>query len=127
MSPKRRSDAAAARRAHAPGFDAPDFEALVFAALGDETRLALVRRLGDGGRRSISQLTAGSRMSRQAITKHLRVLEKAGIARAVRSGRESLYELDPAPIEEIRHYLDLVSEQWDQALTRLKSFVESES
>ena len=66
-------------------------------------------------------------MSRQAITKHLRVLESAGIARAVRSGRESLYELDPAPIEEIRHYLEFVSKQWDESLARLKSFVESES
>lgn len=66
-------------------------------------------------------------MSRQAITKHLHVLERAGIARAVRSGRESLYELDPAPIEEIRRYLDLVSEQWDRSLSRLKSFVESDA
>jgi DNA-binding transcriptional ArsR family regulator len=117
MSQKRRSTAAAA----------PVFAAPVFAALGDETRLALVRRLSDGSRCSISQLTAGARMSRQAITKHLRVLENAGIARAVRSGRESLYELDPKPIEEVRHYLDLVSEQWDKSLARLKSFVESES
>jgi len=122
MSPRRRSVAAAAQQGPAPVFAAP-----VFAALGDETRLALVRRLSDGSRCSISQLTTGSRMSRQAITKHLRVLEKAEIARAVRSGRESLYELDPAPIEEVRHYLDLVSEQWDQSLSRLKSFIESEA
>ena len=122
MLPKRRSVVTTARQAQAPVFAAP-----VFAALGDETRLALVRRLSDGHRSSISQLTAGSRMTRQAITKHLRVLENAGIARAVRSGRESLYELDPAPIAEVRHYLDLVSEQWDQSLSRLKSFVESES
>jgi DNA-binding transcriptional ArsR family regulator len=66
-------------------------------------------------------------LTRQAITKHLRVLEKAGIVTAVRSGRESLFEFDPEPIAEIRRYLDLVSEQWDQALLRLKSLVEPKS
>jgi DNA-binding transcriptional ArsR family regulator len=101
--------------------------ASVFAALGDETRLSLLAKLKDGRRSSISQLTAGSRLTRQAITKHLRVLEKAGIVNAVRSGRESLFEFDPEPIAEIRQYLDLVSEQWDHALSRLKSLVESEN
>ena len=104
----------AKRQAHAP----------VFAALGDETRLALVAKLCRGQPRSISQLTAGSRLTRQAITKHLRVLETAGVVRSVRSGRESLFAFDPEPIEEIKKYLDAVSEQWDQALSRLKSFVE---
>ena len=97
----------------------------VFAALGDETRLALVRKLSGEGQSSISQLTVGSNKTRQAVTKHLCVLEKVGIARCVRSGRESLYELNPAPIDEIRRYLDRISEQWDQSLSRLKSFVES--
>jgi len=63
-------------------------------------------------------------LTRQAVTKHLRVLEGAGIVHRVRAGRESLFEFDPHPIEEIREYLDLVSAQWDQALARLKSFVE---
>ncbi len=98
--------------------------ALVFAALGDETRLSLVAELCGGQPRSISQLTEGSRLTRQAITKHLRVLECAGVVHSVRSGRESLFRFDPEPIEEIKEYLDLVSEQWDQALLRLKSFVE---
>ena len=97
----------------------------VFAALGDETRLALVKTLSGGQPRSISQLTAGTRMTRQAVTKHLRVLEAAGLVHAVRTGRESLFEFDPDPINEARTYLDLVSEQWDHALARLKSFVES--
>ncbi len=52
------------------------------------------------------------------------MLERARIVHGVRSGRESLFELDPKPINELRKYLDLVSEQWDQALGRLKSFVE---
>jgi DNA-binding transcriptional ArsR family regulator len=98
--------------------------AVVFAALGDETRLALVARLGDGRQASISQLTEGSKLTRQAITKHLRVLERARIVHGVRAGRESLFELDPKPMEELKEYLSLVSEQWDQALGRLKAFVE---
>ena len=98
--------------------------ATVFAALGDETRLLLVAKLGRGQSCSISQLTKGSRLTRQAITKHLRVLERAEIVRSVRTGRESLFALDPGPIEELKKYLDLVSAQWDQALSRLKMFVE---
>ena len=98
--------------------------AAVFAALGDETRLALVAKLCGGQPRSIAQLTEGSKLTRQAITKHLRVLENAAIVHSIRRGRESLFEFDPQPMEEIKEYLDLVSGQWDQALSRLKSFVE---
>jgi DNA-binding transcriptional ArsR family regulator len=114
MSHRRHSHTAAKRRSHAP----------VFAALGDETRLSLVAKLSNGQPHSISQLTEGFKLTRQAVTKHLRVLESAGIVRGVRAGRESLFEFDPEPIEEIKEYLDLVSEQWDRALARLKSFVE---
>ncbi len=96
----------------------------VFAALGDETRLSLVARLAGGAPHSISQLTAGSKLTRQAVTKHLRVLERVGIVRGIRAGRESRFQLDPAPFEEIKSYLDQVSEQWDRALARLKSCVE---
>ncbi|HKV28169.1 MAG TPA: metalloregulator ArsR/SmtB family transcription factor [Candidatus Acidoferrales bacterium] len=96
----------------------------VFAALGDETRLSLVAKLCNGRPRSISQLTEGSKLTRQAITKHLRVLEIAGIVHSIRAGRESLFGFDPEPMEEAEKYLDLVSEQWDQALSRLKAFVE---
>ncbi len=98
--------------------------ALIFAAFGDDTRLALVTKLAGGEPRSISQLTADSRLTRQAITKHLRVLETAGVVRSVREGRESLFKLDPRPIEGLKEYLESVSEQWDQALGRLKTFVE---
>jgi DNA-binding transcriptional ArsR family regulator len=96
----------------------------VFAALGDETRLRLVARLSSGRPHSIAQLTEGSHLTRQAITKHLRVLESAGIVHGVRAGRESLFEFDPKPIDDLKEYLDLVSAQWDRALARLKSFVE---
>ena len=97
----------------------------VFAALGDKTRLLLVAKLCAGHPRSISQLTAGTPLTRQAITKHLRVLERAEIVRCARRGRESLFELDPEAIEEMKKYLDDVSRQWDRALARLKSFVEA--
>jgi DNA-binding transcriptional ArsR family regulator len=96
----------------------------VFAALGDETRLALVAKLCGGRPYSISQLAEGSKLTRQAITKHLRVLEHAGIVHSVRSGRESRFEFNPEPIDQMKQYLDSVSEQWDQTLSRLKSFVE---
>ena len=98
--------------------------ARVFAALGHETRLTLVAKLSKGQPSSISQLTEGSRLTRQAITKHLRVLEDARIVRSVRAGRESRFAFDPEPIVEIQDYLDFVSEQWDKTLARLKSFVE---
>jgi DNA-binding transcriptional ArsR family regulator len=116
MSRKSRSGMAARPRAPAP----------IFAALGDKTRLALVAKLCGGQPRSISQLTRGSRLTRQAITKHLQVLERAEIVRSVHVGRESLFELNPEPIEELKKYLDRVSELWDRKLARLKSFVEAE-
>ena len=99
-------------------------QALVFAALGDATRLSLVAKLCRGQPRSISQLTERSRLTRQAITKHLRVLESVGIARSVHRGRETRFEFDPEPMEGMKRYLDFVSEQWDEALGRLRSFVE---
>ncbi|HEY4373620.1 MAG TPA: metalloregulator ArsR/SmtB family transcription factor [Burkholderiales bacterium] len=101
----------------------PDF-APVFAALGDRTRLSLVGRLADGVPRSIAALTEDGAITRQAVTKHLRVLEGAGLVRAERSGRESLYALRPEPLEAARAYLAGVSRQWDDALGRLKAFVD---
>lgn len=98
--------------------------AAVFAALGDETRLSLVGKLSNGPPQSISRLAEGSTLTRQAITKHLRVLEGAGVVRSVRAGRESLFAFRPEPLRELRSYLDQISGQWDNALQRLKSFVE---
>ena len=96
----------------------------IFAALGDERRLALLARLSDARPKSISHLTEGSTITRQAITKHLRVLEQAGLVRAETVGRECLYEFKPKVLEEAHDYLGRVSAQWDQALARLKTFVE---
>src|ERR1700692_3250919 len=86
--------------------------AAVFAALGDTTRLTVVGRLSGRTPLSISRLTAGTRLTRQAMTKHLRVLEAAGVVRSARTGRETLFALGPKPIEDIRQYLDAVSGQW---------------
>ena len=98
----------------------------VFAALGDETRLRILAKLSGGGPLSITQLTDGETVTRQAITKHLAVLADAGLVRDVRSGRERLWELELAPLGVARSCLDLVSQRWDQRLERLKSVVENE-
>ena len=97
----------------------------VFAALGDELRLLLVTRLGNEGPLSIASLTEGTRVSRQAVTKHLHVLEGAGLVRAARHGRERHWEVRAAPLSEARHSLDVIARQWDDALTRLKAAVEA--
>jgi DNA-binding transcriptional ArsR family regulator len=96
----------------------------VFAALGDETRLRLVSRLSSSGPASIARLTAGSSVSRQAITKHLHVLAGAGLVRSSRRGRERVWELRPRQLELARESLEAISRQWDEALGRLKAFVE---
>ena len=114
MSPTRGESAVRKLRKHAP----------IFSALGDETRLAILTKLSGGSRFSIARLTEGSRLTRQAITKHLRVLQGAGLVRGVRRGRENLFELEPEPLDEARRALDSISRQWDEALARLKSFVE---
>jgi DNA-binding transcriptional ArsR family regulator len=98
--------------------------AAVFAALGDGTRLRLVARLSSGGPMSIARLTTDAAVTRQAITKHLHVLAEAGLARSSRLGRESVWQLEPQPIDHAREYLDGIAAQWDQALDRLKKFVE---
>lgn len=103
----------------------PDVEpAPVFAALGDATRLRLLTTLSDGRRRSIVALLADSSLSRQAVTKHLQVLEKAGLVGRERIGRESLFAYRPEPVADARAYLEAVSAQWDEALKRLRAFVE---
>ncbi len=98
--------------------------ASVFAALGDETRLSVLARLTKGEPQSIARLTEGTMLTRQAMTKHLHVLAEAGLLRNVRVGRENLFALDPRPLARARDYLDDVSRHWDDALARLKAFVE---
>jgi DNA-binding transcriptional ArsR family regulator len=108
------SKVAASRRGSAP----------LFAALGDKTRLRIVARLCNDGPMSITSLTVGSKVTRQAITKHLRVMEQAGLVRSLRHGRESVWRLEQQRLEDARRYLGQISMQWDGALSRLREFVE---
>ncbi|MEO6968675.1 MAG: metalloregulator ArsR/SmtB family transcription factor [Rhodanobacteraceae bacterium] len=98
--------------------------ASIFAALGDPTRLRLVAALCTGSALSIAQLTSGTDITRQAVTKHLRVLADAGLVHGVKLGRERRWELEPSRIDDARRSLDAIAQQWDQALTKLKAFVE---
>lgn len=96
----------------------------LFAALGDRTRLAIVARLCTEGPQSTAGLTNGSGVTRQAVDKHLRALEDAGVVGSARAGRERLWALDPARVDEARALLDQVSRQWDARLARLRALVE---
>ena len=97
-----------------------------FAALGDPARLRIVARLCDHGPLSIVRLTDGSHISRQAITKHLNALSDAGLVRSERSGRERVWQLQAKRIAEVRRQLERISDQWDDALDRLRVLVETE-
>lgn len=98
----------------------------VFAALGDATRLTLVGRLSVEGPLSITRLSEGTGVTRQAITRHLHALGDAGLVRDARRGRERVFELDLKRLEVARRYLDQISAQWDDAAQRLKAFVEED-
>ena len=98
----------------------------LFAALGDETRLHLVMRLAAGGPGSITRLSANSRVSRQAIAKHLVVLADAGLVRSTRRGRERVWDLESSRLSDAHDYLNRISRMWDQAIDRLRAFVETE-
>jgi DNA-binding transcriptional ArsR family regulator len=96
----------------------------IFAALGDETRLRIIAVLCAGGALSIAQLTTGTDITRQAVTKHLHVLAEAGLVRDVKVGRERLWEFEPTQLEEARRSLEVIAQQWDHALSKLKLAVE---
>ncbi|HUI56021.1 MAG TPA: metalloregulator ArsR/SmtB family transcription factor [Bryobacteraceae bacterium] len=104
----------------------PIGSAALFAALGDETRLRLVARLSASGPMSIAKLTTGSRVTRQGITKHLRVMERAGLVRSARRGRERIWQLEQRRLEDARRHLEQISKQWDVALGRLRALVETD-
>jgi DNA-binding transcriptional ArsR family regulator len=115
MSVKQRHRAARAR---------VERSAPIFAALGDATRLRVVMLLCGEGPASIARLTAGTHVTRQAVTKHLHVLEDAGLVRSSRLGRESVWVVNTAQLEEARRHLSEISGQWDTALARLRTLVE---
>ena len=96
----------------------------VFAALGDATRLQIVARLRNEGPLSIARLTEETHVSRQAVTKHLLTLESAELVEGERAGRERVWKLRQKRLDELRRYVDEISTQWDQAIDRLRGFVE---
>ncbi len=98
----------------------------LFAALGDETRLHLVMRLASGGPASITRLSANSKVTRQAISKHLDVLSDAGLVRSTRRGRERVWNLAPERLSDAHANLNRISRMWDQAIDRLRAFVETD-
>jgi DNA-binding transcriptional ArsR family regulator len=98
----------------------------VFAALGDPTRLDLVARLCAAGPQSIVRLTDGTQVTRQAVTKHLHALARAGVVRSTRDGRERIWEIQPRRLADIARYLEQISTQWDEAIGRLRAFVEDD-
>lgn len=97
----------------------------MFAALGSVTRLELVSRLCDGQEHSITSLSAGLDLTRQAVTKHLQVLQQAGIVDSQRVGRESRFTIQPGSITQAKDYLTRISAQWDEAIARLRAAVEA--
>jgi DNA-binding transcriptional ArsR family regulator len=96
----------------------------ILAALGDESRLQIVRKLSRSGPQSITKLAQGADISRQGVTKHLHALHRAGLVRSERRGRERIWKLEPKRIDDVRRYLAQISAQWDDALDRLRSAVE---
>ena len=106
-------------------FAAPPFAAPLFAALGDETRLRLVVRLGDDGPNSITGLTKGGALTRQAVTKHLSVLQKAGLVRSTRLGRQTVWRLERQRLTDAQAWLDARSREWDSRIDRLRTLVEA--
>jgi len=99
--------------------------ASVFSALGDETRLSILQKLMDGNLQSITELSQGTDLSRQAITKHLRVLESVALVTSKKAGRESLFELRPTALNGAKNSLETISKRWDKSLHRLKLFAEN--
>lgn len=103
-----------------------EYRANLFAALGDPTRLYLVTSLTDQKAHSITTLTEGTSVTRQAISKHLTVLEDAGLVSKVKQGRETLYVLEPKPLNSLKEYLEIIGRNWEETLDRLKNFVETD-
>jgi DNA-binding transcriptional ArsR family regulator len=96
----------------------------LFAALGDATRLGLLVTLCSSGPLTVTHLSNRFAVSRQALSKHLDVLSEAGLVRSSRQGRERIWELEPKRLDDAHSYLERLSRQWDDALDRLKAFVE---
>jgi DNA-binding transcriptional ArsR family regulator len=96
----------------------------LFAALGDPVRLDIVQRLCRQGPLPTVQLRQGTRISRQAITRHLQVLEDAGLVASGRVGRDRQWKMQARQLAALSACLERISVQWDTRLERLKALVE---
>jgi len=115
------------RSAAAAALQPPPDAVPLFAALGDATRLRLLRRLSAGGPLSITRLSEGTGVTRQAVTRHLHALGDVGLVRHARRGREQVWDLNRKRLEKAKQYLDHIAAQWDDAAERLRAFVEQKS
>ena len=91
-----------------------------FHALADPTRREILERLRRSGPLSVSEVSEGLPMTRQAVTKHLDALAASGLVRVRRVGRERIHELDPEPLRELHLWLAPYEAEWDRRLDRLK-------
>jgi DNA-binding transcriptional ArsR family regulator len=92
----------------------------VLGALGDPTRRAVLEAVAERGPLTPTELAGPAGISRQAVSKHLGVLEHAGLVRTERVGREARYEVIPGSLDPASVWLDRVGAAWDRRLTRLR-------
>lgn len=100
--------------------------ARLFTALADDNRLAIIESLSQHGPQSITGLAQRAPVTRQAVRKHLAVLETAGLATSKRRGRERIWHLQPGRLATAYAYLDRISRHWDDAIGRLEAHLERE-
>lgn len=98
----------------------------MFEALADPVRRRLVSQLAESSPRTATQLAQHHTISRQAVVKHLAILERARLVATQRAGREKHYILTPEPLKQLGRWIDTVSVRWEARLARLKRLVESQ-
>ena len=101
--------------------------AVVFNALGDPTRLTIVKRLSIGSYLTITQVSSGLNITRQGVRRHLQVLEDAELIHLKPMGRDVLVQLNPHTLEKAKKMITTLEQQWDKRLKDLKNFVEGNS
>jgi DNA-binding transcriptional ArsR family regulator len=98
----------------------------VFSALADGTRREVVARLSAGGPATPTELAGSLPVTRQAVAKHLALLESAGLVEVTRAGREAHYRLTPAPLADAMTWMAEVGAQWDQRLGALRALLDED-
>ena len=98
-----------------------------FWALSDPVRLEILDRISSGSEVTVSQLAAVLPITRQAVSRHVRTLEEAGLVKGSQEGREHRYHVDTAPLDDARRWLDRRVASWEDALRRLATYLESDT